>query len=45
MPFGNLDSLLIPVEKDLIDTFLHKRNVLCIKTNVANTVLRDLSLI
>lgn len=45
MPFGILDSLLIPVEKDLIDKFLHKRNVLYVKTNVANTVLRDLSLI
>jgi hypothetical protein len=43
MPFGNLDPLLISVEKDLKDKFLHKRNVLYIKTNVANTILRDLS--
>ena len=45
MLFGNLDPLLIPVEKDLKDKYLHKRNVLYVKTNVANTILRDLSLI
>jgi hypothetical protein len=45
MPFGNLDPLLITVEKDLKDKYLHKRIVFRVKTNVANTILRDLSLI
>ena len=45
MPFGNLDPLLISVEKDLKDKYLHKRFVFRVKTNVVNTILRDLSLI
>ena len=52
MPFGILDPLLTSVlagfaatEKDLRNRFLYKRNVLYIKTYVANTLLRDLSLI
>lgn len=45
MPFGILDPLLTSVEKDLRNRFLHKRNVLHIKIYVANTLLRDLSLI